>query len=300
MSLDKLEEKWIDLSYKIPRTKIDGISRRWLDIAYDKEHELQKLDIYLPEEGQGPFPVIVNVHGGGFNHCDKRDFHMYPTMYALRRNFAVVMVNYRLSPEVKYPVHLRDVICALQWIAGHGREYLLNIDQVFLWGTSAGGNLVLQAACHKGLEVMKNNQYPYGLKLMATAAFCPAIDIEHIYGKGRLIERLKMNAMIYVMKKRMFGSAKPKKEVLDRCNPTNFIKNGITPLYLMHGDADPIIPIEHSNEFAEKVRLILGKDDFEYKVLSGVSHAGAGPEFFLEDNIIPVLEFFERKCSHAN
>ncbi len=300
MSLKDLDEKWIDLSYKMPRTKAEWISRKWLDVAYDKDHELQKLDIYLPEEGQGPFPVIVNVHGGGFYQCDKGDFHLYPTLYALKRNFAIVAVNYRMSPEIKYPTHLRDLECALQWLSKNGSSYHLDTNNVFLWGTSAGGNLVLQAACHKGLEAMKGNRFPYGLQIRATAAFCPAIDIRRMHGEGNILWRLLARLMIKVMIKRMFGKVWPKKEVLDNSNPMTFMKNGLTPIYLMHGDKDPIVPIEHSDEFAKKAAFILKKEDLEYKVLKGVAHAGAGPEFFMESNVMPVLDFFERRCSNVN
>lgn len=300
MSLKELDEKWIDLSYKMPRTKVDWISRKWLDIAYDKEHALQKLDIYLPEEGDGPFPVIVNVHGGGFNHCDKGDFHLYPTLHALKRNFAVVAINYRMSPEFKYPTHLRDLQCALQWISEHGSSYRLDTGNVFLWGTSAGGNLVLQAACNKGLEAMKDNRFPYGLQIRATAAFCPAIDVEKLHGTGNVFWRILARFMVKVMIKNMFGTIRPGKELLNNSNPITFIKDGITPVYLMHGDKDPIVPIEHSDAFVKKAASILKKEDIEYKVLKGAGHAGAGPEFFLESNVVPVLEFFERKCKYAD
>lgn len=40
------------------------ITRKWLDVAYAAQSETQKLDIYLPEEGDGPFPVILSIHGG--------------------------------------------------------------------------------------------------------------------------------------------------------------------------------------------------------------------------------------------
>jgi len=86
-----LNPDWIDFSSRIPQAKTDHITRQWRDIPYGNA-DLQKLDIYLPEEGDGPFPFIVNVHGGGLTACDKHDFHLYPTLFALEQGFAVVAV----------------------------------------------------------------------------------------------------------------------------------------------------------------------------------------------------------------
>ena len=66
----------------MPVTKTGHLKRKYENVAYGPD-PLQALDIYLPENGDGPFPVIINVHGGGMTSCDKHDFHLYPTLYAL-------------------------------------------------------------------------------------------------------------------------------------------------------------------------------------------------------------------------
>ena len=147
-----LNPDWIDFSSRIPQSKTDHITRKYRDIPYG-EHQLQGLDIYLPEGGDGPFPFIVNVHGGGFCACDKHDFHLYPTLFALQQGFAVVAVNYRLSPEVRYPEHFYDLERALLWLKQNGAGKALDINNIFLWGTSAGGNLVLQAGVKNGIPL---------------------------------------------------------------------------------------------------------------------------------------------------
>ena len=54
---------------------VSRVKRKFLDLAYG-EHPKQKLDIYLPETGEGPFPTIVYIHGGAFIGGDKRDYQM--------------------------------------------------------------------------------------------------------------------------------------------------------------------------------------------------------------------------------
>ena len=84
------------------------VKRRFLDIAYADRSPAEKLDIYLPDSGDGPFPVIVAIHGGAFMGCDKADLQVLPMLESLKRGYAVVSINYRLSWEAKFPALVED------------------------------------------------------------------------------------------------------------------------------------------------------------------------------------------------
>ncbi len=187
--LKGLNPDWIDLSPRVPQAKTDHITRQYRDLPYGAS-QLQQLDIYLPEQGAGPFPVIVNVHGGGFSVCDKHDFHLYPTLFALEQGFAVAAVNYRLSPAVQYPEHYFDLKRALLWLHENGADKNLDTDNLFLWGTSAGGNLVLQAGCKNGIPLPPELREADRIPIKAVAAMCPGIDITERGNTGTLVERL--------------------------------------------------------------------------------------------------------------
>src|SRR5512137_108243 len=85
-----------------PAADTSFVKRRFLDIAYAGLSPSQKLDIYLPDEGSGPFPVIVALHGGAFMGGDKADMQVLPMLEGLKRGYAVVAINYRLSGEAKF------------------------------------------------------------------------------------------------------------------------------------------------------------------------------------------------------
>ena len=99
-----------------PAANTEHIKRKFLDIPYANLSPAQKLDIYLPDEGDGPFPVIVSIHGGAFMGCDKADLQVMPMLQGLKRGYAVVAVNYRLSWEAKFPALVQDVKAAIRWI----------------------------------------------------------------------------------------------------------------------------------------------------------------------------------------
>ena len=119
---------------------IQNIKLKWLDIAYATTSTAQKLDVYLPE-GNGPFPVILSIHGGAFKAGDKRDGQLMPMLEGLKRGYAVVSINYRLSPEAIFPAQIYDVKAAVRWIRANAKQYKFNPDKIAAWGGSAGGTL---------------------------------------------------------------------------------------------------------------------------------------------------------------
>ena len=79
----------------IPLADVSHFKRKWLDLAYANYSQSQNLDIYLPEEGDGPYPVILYLHGGAFSIGDKRDIFVLNMLKCIKRGYALVSVNYR-------------------------------------------------------------------------------------------------------------------------------------------------------------------------------------------------------------
>jgi len=91
-----------------PMISVEG-RKGYFDVAYGQDSPSQKLDVFLPG-GQGPFPAIISIHGGGYVACDKRQKEMIEPMLAgLNRGFAVIGLNYRLAGESGFPEPVRDI-----------------------------------------------------------------------------------------------------------------------------------------------------------------------------------------------
>ena len=67
-----------------PMMDVTGVKRKVLDIAYGSESPNQKLDIYLPDEGEGPFPTVIWAHGGAFIGGSKRDMQLIYVIDGIR------------------------------------------------------------------------------------------------------------------------------------------------------------------------------------------------------------------------
>jgi acetyl esterase/lipase len=109
-----------------------------------EQHKVKhKLDLYLPE-GARNFPILFFVHGGAWSHGDKNFFGIYTLLaknYAVR-GVGVVVINYRLSPGVQHPEHIKDVARAFTWTYRNIGKYGGDVKRLFVCGHSAGGHLV--------------------------------------------------------------------------------------------------------------------------------------------------------------
>jgi acetyl esterase len=98
--------------------------------------------IYTPE-GQGPFPIFVYYHGGGWVLGDIPISDASCRMLANKTERIVVSVDYRLAPEYKFPVPVEDSYAALKWVSENAELLNGNASNIVVGGDSAGGNLAV-------------------------------------------------------------------------------------------------------------------------------------------------------------
>lgn len=125
------------------------------DVVYDDAlPDVCTLDIYCPPlKGREKYPVLVDVHGGGWITGDKH------WRRGLNRAFAdmglcVISPNYGLSPRFRYPECVKHLFACFKWICDHAEERRLDLDNVLITGDSAGGQLAcLVLAIQNNAEV---------------------------------------------------------------------------------------------------------------------------------------------------
>ena len=152
-----------------------------LDIPYnDSGHRGNLLDIYYPGNMEGPFPVIINIHGGGFISENKENLKLY-CYHVAKNGFIVFNINYRLVPDdVKFPGQIPDVINALDWIGNNMKLYPSNPEKIYIIGHSAGGYLAAIAALVSKSQRLQNvfNVNKPNIKISALAINCGLMELE--------------------------------------------------------------------------------------------------------------------------
>ncbi|WP_413708556.1 alpha/beta hydrolase [Rhizobium sp. Rhizsp82] len=115
------------------------------DIAIPSKAGALAARVYIPG-GEGPFPVVVYYHGGGWVVADINVYDGAPRALALGAHAIVVSVEYRHAPEHKFPAAHEDAWTAYKWVVENIHELNGNADKVAVAGESAGGNLAANVA----------------------------------------------------------------------------------------------------------------------------------------------------------
>jgi acetyl esterase len=131
-----------ELSALAPKVDVEQASLAKIEnrlILVDQEEEI-KIRIYTPE-GNGPFPLFVYYHGGGWVLGDIETADATCRMIANRTGRIVVNVDYRLAPEYKFPIPVYDAYTALIWVSENAVSINGIASNIVVGGDSAGGNL---------------------------------------------------------------------------------------------------------------------------------------------------------------
>jgi len=265
------------------------------DVAYADLSESQKLDLYVPE-GEGPFPLVINVHGGAFKMGDKAmgAAELDPLVAA---GFAVASINYRLSSEAIFPAVIEDAKAAVRWLRANAEEYNLDPERFAAFGASAGGNIVAMLGTTGDIEDFDNAELgnegvssavqavvdwfgPTDFGLMdaqfAESGVCDASAQSHDAADSP--ESL------------LLGAALPDvPELVAAANPITYISENTPPFFIQHGTNDCNVPTQQSEILAEALIEVIGEENVTLTLIEGAGHGGS--EFTTAENMALVIEF---------
>jgi acetyl esterase/lipase len=286
--------------FKPPMADISWVKRKYLDVPYDTESKAQCMDIYLPEEGEGPFPVLIHIHGGGFMIGDKRDDHMDAYLTAIKRGMAAVSIEYRLSGEAIFPAAVLDVRNAIRFLREHAAEYHLDADKLVAIGGSAGGNL----AAMLGMNIPNGAfEGEAGAEHFQTQPYVAlAIDQFGPMNFRTMDAQARANGISKVEHDEPFSPESKylgiavidaDDELVAKANPATYVSAHMCPMLVQHGTADVLVPYEQSVEFVKAVREKTTEEQVEFVPVEGANHEDK--KFFGEENMNLVFDFINRK-----
>jgi len=245
------------------------------DLAYydgpDAHPVKHKLDLFVPR-GKKNYPVLFFVHGGAWRSGDKSFLGVYTALgkFFASRGVGTVVINYRLSPAVQHPEHVKDVARAFAWTQRRIADYGGDPRQVFVCGHSAGGHLVSLLATDE-TYLKAEGVDPASIKgVMAVSGVYrilptdPEVTLEddkvkevtNPGGNGPAPRaaaeggevRFRMNLFTPV-----FGSD-PK--VRADASPINHVHKGLPPFVIFHADNDLTTLPEMAEEFDQALKDI--------------------------------------------
>ncbi|MEQ9634761.1 MAG: alpha/beta hydrolase [Devosia marina] len=215
--------------FNVPLAMDGGTAKVGDGIAYG-DGVRTKLDVYAPEQRGAAAPVVFFIYGGGWSRGERGEYEFAGRALA-SRGFVTVIADYRLYPEVRYPDFLEDGARALRWVQDNIANYGGDPNRLFLAGHSAGAyNAVMQA-----LDPSFRAEYGVTMPILAVAALSGPYDFYPFeYGEVRDV----------------FGQAPNPQGT----QPINLITAEAPPMYLATGTTDPIVRVQNTERFAERLR----------------------------------------------
>lgn len=201
------------------------------------------LDLYLPEKpaAEGPLPVVVFIHGGGWQNGDKNGGGGRVAPLVATGRFAGASIGYRLSGEAQWPAQIHDCKAAIRWIKAHAKEHGLDPDRVAVWGSSAGGHLVAMLGVSDGVAELEGT---IGAHADRNARVKCVVDF---FGPADLLAMGGKHDDPASPESRLIGG--PVQENPDKArsaSPVAHVGGGDAPFLIVHGDEDPLVPYAQS------------------------------------------------------
>lgn len=269
------------------------------DIAYADQSDAQKLDLYVPSTGDGPYPLVIFVHGGGWVMGDKNRLNSTIARQFVNEGYAVASVNYRLAPTDTYPAQVEDVKAAVRWLRANAETYTLDPDRFAAWGSSAGGHLVSMLGTTGDVAAFDNPDLGnaevssrvqavinwFGLADLGTMgadfAASTVCDVERYDNSGS-----------YAAIALFLGDAPD--SVPDRvaaASPITYISEDDPPFLIQHGTDDCLVPVQQSEHLYTALVQVLGEENVQLTIFEGMGHGG--PDFSTPDNFETMITFLD-------
>jgi len=253
-----------------------------------------KLDLYRAAPGP-PAPVVVFIHGGGWV-AGTKEMVALESLPFMEMGFAVVNVEYRLAKTSLAPAAVEDCLCVLHWLGRHAKEYNLDLKRVVVSGASAGGHLALTTAMiptSAGFEKeCANDDDPSGGAAPwpnQRAGVAAVIDWFGITDVNELIDGQKARAYAVTW----VGNQTSRAEIAKSVSPLTYVRAGLPPILMIHGDRDTYVPYEQS------VRLHEALDRAEVKNQL-LTISGKGHGYFTLDERIHIWSVIRHFLEQAN
>jgi acetyl esterase/lipase len=264
------------------------------NVPYATISPSQVMDIYLPE-GEGPFPVVVLIHGGAFKMGDKR-MESQNAEALVAKGYAATSINYRLSGEAKYPAQIEDCKAAVRFLRANATKYNMNPDKIGSWGASAGGNLSAMLGTSNGvaeLEGASLGNAGVSSKVIASVDWFGPINFLTMDAEATALGFTGRTNGESSPESQLIGKAvQLAPELVAKANPATYISNDDAAFFIQAGSMDRNIPYTQSRNFYDALKPVLGADNVLFELLEGAGHGG--PQFSALSNIEKVIAFFDK------
>lgn len=261
----------------------DGVTRTGDIVFAEVDGTELMLDLYTPT-GVDNAPVLIFAHGGGWSGGSRE---RVPHLGLVPAGYAIASVDYRLSGDAKYPAQIHDLKAAVRYLRANAAELGIDPNRIGASGSSAGAHLAQLLGVTNGSTEHEGDVGDYDnvssdvsviVSYYGASNFVTILDQSTQYGYGVRAPRLELL---------LGGLPEAEPELARQASPVFYADSSDPPLYLLHGDQDPQMPINQTHEIHGKYKELGLPVHFE--VVHGAEHGG---ELFYDSTRTAMVQAF--------
>jgi len=218
---------------------------RNIEFANPDNQHLQ-VNLAQPKDGQGPFPAVVCIHGGGFR-AGKREGYDKLLLTLAQHGYVAITVTYRLAPAYPFPAAIHDCKAAVRWLRANAAKYHVDPTRIGTMGGSAGGHLAQFLGVTAGVPQFEGE----GNLEQSSAVSC----VVNFFGPSDFTKSYDKSVDAKEVLPLFFGgdlSTKRKEHIIG--SPLYWVTPNAAPTLCLHGTADEYVAYEQATWIVDKLK----------------------------------------------
>jgi acetyl esterase/lipase len=228
-----------------------------------------QLDIASPKSGEGPFPAVLCIHGGGFR-AGTRDGYVGLCTRLAEKGYVAATITYRLAPKYPFPAAIYDTKAAVRWLRANAKKYHIDPDRIGVTGGSAGGHLAQFLGVTAGVKEFEGDggNPDASSRVACVVNFYGPSDLSKSYGKS--VDAAE------VLPKFLGGDLETARHKHILASPLYWVTPDAAPTLCVHGTKDNYVAYEQAVWLVDKLKA--ADVEVELVTLEGAGHGFKGPD----------------------
>lgn len=258
------------------------VFERNVEYSNPDDQHLQ-MNIARPKTGDGPFPAVLCVHGGGFRAGSREGYNGLCLTLA-QHGFVAVTMSYRLAPKFQFPAAVHDSKAAVRWLRASAVKLNIDPERIGVTGSSAGGHLAQFLGVTAGVKEFEGSENPG----FSSAVTC----VVNVYGPSDFTKSYGKSVDAHeVLPLWLGGNLETARPRHIQSSPLNWVTPAAAPTLIIHGTEDKYVAYEQAIWMRD--RLTSSGVEVELLTMEGAGHGFSGLVAEKADQAL--IRFFETK-----
>lgn len=233
----------------------------------DEQH--LQMDIAHPAEGNGPFPAILCIHGGGFRAGTRQGYSGLIQKFA-ERGYVAATVTYRLAPKYQFPAAVYDVKAAVRFLRANAAKYHIDPNRIGVTGGSAGGHLAQFLGVTAGVKQFEGDggNPQESSRVQCVVNYYGPSDFTKSYGKS--VDAAEVLPLF------LGGNLEQARQRHIESSPLYWVTPNAAPTLFVHGTMDNYVAFEQATWIVDRMKA--AGVETEFMPIEGAGHGFKGED----------------------